>query len=265
MYPLGARCFICPIITAYSPVYLTNRLWSCNIHIPRWRNWALVVPWARGCEFWGPVSPSLTTLETMGAVCVCVCGMCAQSYLTLCDPMDCSPPGSSVHGTFPGKNTRVGCHFLFRGFSWFRDWTHISCTSRKILYHCTSWEAPGGLSGNQILIRINRYSLEGIYTGSFPRIYTGKLRVNQQLFAGKRADMKHRRAEAKGSCLVLVPLEVSAMSPCSGKDHSHLDPRELGRIERPWSLTCLFHSGPKEALRSIIGFIGKLPSPTLFS
>ena len=30
-------------------------------------------------------------------VCVCVC-VCAQSCLTLCDPMDCSPPGSSVHG-----------------------------------------------------------------------------------------------------------------------------------------------------------------------
>ena len=29
---------------------------------------------------------------------------------TLCDPMDCSPPGSSVHGDSPGKNTGVGCH-----------------------------------------------------------------------------------------------------------------------------------------------------------
>ena len=34
----------------------------------------------------------------------------AQSCLTLCDPMDCSPPGSSVHGNSPGKNTGVGCH-----------------------------------------------------------------------------------------------------------------------------------------------------------
>ena len=32
----------------------------------------------------------------------------AQSCLTLCDPVDCSPPGSSVHGDFPGKNTGVG-------------------------------------------------------------------------------------------------------------------------------------------------------------
>ena len=35
-----------------------------------------------------------------------------QSCLTLCDPMNCSPPGSSVHGDSPGKNTAVDCHFL---------------------------------------------------------------------------------------------------------------------------------------------------------
>ena len=29
--------------------------------------------------------------------------------------MDCSPPGSSVHGDSPGKNTRMGCHFLLQG------------------------------------------------------------------------------------------------------------------------------------------------------
>ena len=32
-----------------------------------------------------------------------------------CNPMDCSPSGSSVHGDSPGKNTGVGCHFLFQG------------------------------------------------------------------------------------------------------------------------------------------------------
>ena len=37
----------------------------------------------------------------------------AQLCLTLCDPMDCSLPGSSVHGDSPGKNTRAGCHALF--------------------------------------------------------------------------------------------------------------------------------------------------------
>ena len=33
-----------------------------------------------------------------------------QSCPTLCDPMDCSPPDSSVHGDSPGNNTRVSCH-----------------------------------------------------------------------------------------------------------------------------------------------------------
>ena len=39
----------------------------------------------------------------------------AQSCPTLCDPRDCSPPGSSVHGDSPAKNTGVGCHALLQG------------------------------------------------------------------------------------------------------------------------------------------------------
>ena len=33
-----------------------------------------------------------------------------QSCPTLCDPLEHSLPGSSVHGDSPGKNTGVGCH-----------------------------------------------------------------------------------------------------------------------------------------------------------
>ena len=39
----------------------------------------------------------------------------AESFLTLCYPMECSPPGSSVYGDSPGKNTGVGCHTLLQG------------------------------------------------------------------------------------------------------------------------------------------------------
>ena len=49
------------------------------------------------------------------SVCVCVCVLVAQSRLTLYDPMDCSLPGSSVHGILQAKNSRVGCHFLLQG------------------------------------------------------------------------------------------------------------------------------------------------------
>ena len=39
----------------------------------------------------------------------------AQLFPTLCDPMDCSPPGSSVHGNSPARNTGVGGHALLQG------------------------------------------------------------------------------------------------------------------------------------------------------
>ena len=37
-----------------------------------------------------------------------------QSSLSLCYPMDYSPPGSSVHRNCPGRNTGVGCHFFLQ-------------------------------------------------------------------------------------------------------------------------------------------------------
>ena len=40
----------------------------------------------------------------------------AQLCLTLCDPMDCSPPSSSVHGILQARIQEwVGCHFLLQG------------------------------------------------------------------------------------------------------------------------------------------------------
>ena len=44
----------------------------------------------------------------------CTCAKLLQSCPTLCDPMDYTPPGSSVHGDSPGKNTGVGCHALLQ-------------------------------------------------------------------------------------------------------------------------------------------------------
>ena len=48
------------------------------------------------------------------SVCVHACSV-TQLCPTLCGPMDCSPPGSSVHGNSPGKNTGVGRHALLQG------------------------------------------------------------------------------------------------------------------------------------------------------
>ena len=53
------------------------------------------------------------SLSFLLAMC-CVLCLVTQSCPTLCDPMDCSPPGSSVHGDSPGKNTGVDWHALFQ-------------------------------------------------------------------------------------------------------------------------------------------------------
>ena len=45
---------------------------------------------------------------------LCVCSV-SQSCPILCDPMDCSQPGSFIYGDSPGKNTGVGCHSLLQG------------------------------------------------------------------------------------------------------------------------------------------------------
>ena len=50
----------------------------------------------------------------------------AQSCLTLCNPRDCSSPGSSVHGDSPGKNTGAGCMLSSRGSSQPRDRIQVS-------------------------------------------------------------------------------------------------------------------------------------------
>ena len=59
-----------------------------------------------------------------GDICLYVCmwTKSIQSCLTLCNPMDCSPRGSSVHGDSPGKNTGMGCHALLQGILPAQEW-----------------------------------------------------------------------------------------------------------------------------------------------
>ena len=51
-----------------------------------------------------------------------------------CDRMDCSLPGSSVHGDSPGNNTGVGCHFLLQGVFLTQELNPSLLHCRQILY-----------------------------------------------------------------------------------------------------------------------------------
>ena len=65
-----------------------------------------------------------------------------QVCSTLCDFMDCSPPGTSVHGDSPGKNTAVDCHFLLQGIFPTQGLNPGLLHCRRILYQMSHKESP---------------------------------------------------------------------------------------------------------------------------
>ena len=68
----------------------------------------------------------------------CMHAQLLQLCLILCDPMDCSLPGSSVHGILQAGILEWIAMASSRGSSWPRDWTHnsyVSCIGRRVLYH----------------------------------------------------------------------------------------------------------------------------------
>ena len=70
--------------------------------------------------------------------------VCFQLYPTLCNTMDCSPLGYSVHEIFQAKTLEWVVISYSRGSSQPRYRTCVSCNScigRQILYHWATWEA----------------------------------------------------------------------------------------------------------------------------
>ena len=83
-------------------------------------------------------SPETITLLISHVLC-----LVAQSCPALCDPMDCSPPGSSTHGYSPAKNTsRVGNLSLLQGIFPTQEWNRGLLHCRRILYQLSSQGSP---------------------------------------------------------------------------------------------------------------------------
>ena len=92
---------------------------ECESHTPRW--WEML---RTQCRVWSEVKVT-------------------QSCLTLSDPMDCSPPGSSVHGILQARILE----WVAIPFSWassqFGDqtWVFVFCTGSRFFTNRTTWEA----------------------------------------------------------------------------------------------------------------------------
>ena len=95
-------------------------------------------------------------------MCSQCCSLAAQSCLTLCDPMGCSPPGSSVHGILQAQILEWAAISSSKGSSRPKDRTRVSCascTGRRALHplsHLGSPCAPVKLG--QLIIIIITYS-----------------------------------------------------------------------------------------------------------
>ena len=98
--------FLCWYHTLLITVALPYSLKSGHVIPP-----ALIISLKIALAIW--ISCSSYVKNTMN---ILIVYMCAQSCLTLCDPVDCSPPNPSLHRIFQARNTREDCHFLLQIF-----------------------------------------------------------------------------------------------------------------------------------------------------
>ena len=100
---------------------------------------------------------------------VVVLGTQSPSHVQLfCDPMDCSLPGSSVHGISQARILEWVTISSSRGSSWPRDGTQVSCIGRRILYH---WATREPLVQDWCICKFKSFSKRSVH--SFIRILEG--------------------------------------------------------------------------------------------
>ena len=89
-----------------------------------------------------------------------------QSCLTLCNPTNCSPPGSSVHGILQA----IILEWVVTSFSWGssrpRDWTWVSCIAGRFFISLVTREAP------HIYVYMNIYIYIYIYMNREIEVHT---------------------------------------------------------------------------------------------
>ena len=71
--------------------------------------------------------------------------------------MDCGPPGSSVHGDSPDKNTGVGCHAPLQGIFPTLKSNQVSRTA-GFFTDCANREARGLLCGLNVIQHMKHWS-----------------------------------------------------------------------------------------------------------
>ena len=100
-----------------------------------WPSSIFYVPWTTLTK-----SQSLW-IHNLWRKCCCCCCLIAKSCPTLSNPMDCSPPGSCVHGISQTRTQEWVAISFSKGSSRPKDQTWVSCIGRWIHYHWATGEA----------------------------------------------------------------------------------------------------------------------------
>ena len=115
--------YVSPVVTPVSqvtPSYVAPR----SLPVAVWQ-----VCSVRPCLCPSPMDGFISTV-LLGPTCA-VLGLLARSCPALCDPVDCSPPGTSIHGASPGKNARFYIYIYIH-------WSEVKSLSRVRLF-MTPW------------------------------------------------------------------------------------------------------------------------------
>ena len=122
---------------------------------------------------------------------VCVCAH-AQSYLILCNPMDCSPPGSSAHRTLQARILEWVAISSSRGSSPPKDRTCVSCIGRWVLYYQCYLGSPHiGQNSEQMKQNVNSWYIQikgisSVFIMLFFSFFWGCEKLSQKKLGKKR-------------------------------------------------------------------------------
>ena len=101
----------------------------------------MILLWATSISYLDCCRSFLTGLPVSTLGCVYLCSV-TQSCLTLCNPVGCSPPGSSVHGISQGRILEWVAISSSRRSSQPRDWTQVFLHCGRVFYYLSHQGSP---------------------------------------------------------------------------------------------------------------------------
>ena len=130
------------ILPLFSYNQIAHRVWSglvASLSTVNNRCWHFKLTFnfsEPGCYFWLGCVETMQNESSLNNFHTVLCGAVSQSCTTLCDPMDCSLPGSSIRGIFQARLLEWVAMPSCKESSWPRDRIQVSyasCIGRQIL------------------------------------------------------------------------------------------------------------------------------------